>query len=119
MDISGGMADIKPEKMDLHSSFKFRCHSGFHCSTKCCRGIKITLTPYDVIRLKNRIGLSSKGFLSIYTDPHLLEKTDLPMITLRLMVDAEKSRPFVRKDGCIIYQDRHTTCRYSNCGRQP
>ena len=116
MDISGGMADIKPEKMGLHSKFRFRCHSGFHCFTKCCRGIKITLTPCDVIRLKNRVRLSSEEFLSIYTDPHLLGKTDLPMITLKLMDDDEKSCPFVRKNGCIIYQDRPTTCRYYPLG---
>ena len=116
MDISGGMADIKPEKMGLHSRFKFKCHKDVDCFTKCCRGIKITLTPYDVIRLKNRLGLSSEEFLAIYTEPHLLEKTDLPMITLKLMDDDKKSCPFVRDDGCIVYPDRPTTCRYYPLG---
>jgi hypothetical protein len=66
--------------------------------------------------LKKRLGISSEEFLAIYTEPHLLEKTDLPVITLKLLDDEEKSCPFVRDDGCIIYQDRPTSCRYYPLG---
>ena len=78
---------------------------------------QITLTPYDVIRLKNRLNLPSEEFLAIYTEPHLLEKTDLPMVTLKMLDDDEKSCPFVRdEEGCILYEDRPTTCRYYPLG---
>ena len=116
MENSGGVAGIQPEKLGPGSRFRFNCHPKVSCFTKCCRGIKITLTPYDVIRLKNRLGLPSQEFLAIYTVPHLLEKTDLPMITLKLMEDEEESCPFVRDDGCLIYSDRPTTCRYYPLG---
>jgi len=116
MQNSEGMAGISPERFGPDSKFKFKCHKDVDCFTKCCRGIKITLTPYDVIRLKNRLELSSEEFLAIYTEPHLLEKTDLPMITLKMMDDDVESCPFVRDDGCIVYQDRPTTCRYYPLG---
>jgi hypothetical protein len=86
------------------------------CYTSCCRGINIILTPYDIIRLKKRLGLSSEEFLAVYTEPRLLEKTDLPVVTLKLLDDPEKSCPFVREEGCLIYADRPTTCRYYPIG---
>ncbi len=110
------MAEITPVRIGPDSAFKFRCHKDVKCFTKCCRGINIVLTPYDIIRLKNRLGLSSGEFLAIYTEPRLLEKTDLPMVTMKLMDDAEKSCPFVRDDGCIVYSDRPTSCRYYPIG---
>jgi Fe-S-cluster containining protein len=117
MEDLGKMANIEPVRLSAKSDFKFRCHPGVPCFTKCCRGIQIILTPYDVIRLKNRLGLSSEEFLAIYTVPHLLEKTDLPVVALKMMDDEEGSCPFVRdEEGCILYEDRPTTCRYYPLG---
>lgn len=110
------MARIAPMRVGLKNRFKFKCHPGVSCFTKCCRGINIILTPYDVILLKNRLGLSSEEFLAIYTEPHIMEKTDLPVVTLKLLDDEQQSCPFVRDDGCIVYQDRPTTCRYYPLG---
>ncbi|MEK6194060.1 MAG: YkgJ family cysteine cluster protein [Deltaproteobacteria bacterium] len=84
--------------------------------TGSCSGIRITLTPYDIIRLKKRLQLTSEEFLAIYTEPHLLEKTDLPMVTLKMVDDEKESCPFLREDGCILYEDRPTTCRYYPLG---
>ena len=109
-------AYIDPVRLSYDSRFNFKCYPGIECFTKCCRGINIMLTPYDVISLKNRLGLPSDQFLAIYTEPHLLEKTDLPMITLKHMDDGQESCPFVRPDGCIIYEDRPTACRYYPLG---
>lgn len=110
------MAQIAPLRVGLDSRFKFRCHPEVPCFTQCCRGIQIILTPYDVIRLKNRLGLSSEEFLAIYTEPHIMEKTDLPVVTLKLLDDAKESCPFVRDEGCLVYHDRPTTCRYYPLG---
>ena len=74
------------------------------------------LTPYDIVRMKNRMQISSSEFLAMYTKPELLEKTDLPVVTLKLLDDEKESCPFVRDDGCMIYQDRPTTCRYYPLG---
>ena len=110
------MAHIEPQRLGLNSQFKFKCHKDVKCWTKCCRGIKIVLTPYDIYLLKNRLQLSSEEFLAIYTEPHLLEKTDLPVVTLKLLDDEQESCPFVREDGCLVYEDRPTTCRYYPLG---
>ena len=109
-------AQIAPMRVGLKSRFKFQCHPGVPCFTKCCRGINIILTPYDIIRLKNRLGLSSEEFLAIYTEPHIMEKTDLPVVTLKLLDDEARSCPFVREEGCLVYEDRPTTCRYYPLG---
>jgi Fe-S-cluster containining protein len=107
---------IQPVKLGMDSCLKFACHPGVRCFTECCRGINIILTPFDVIRLKKRLGLTSEEFLAIYTEPHLLEKTDLPVVTLKMADDDRKSCPFVRDDGCILYADRPSTCRYYPLG---
>ncbi|HLA49892.1 MAG TPA: YkgJ family cysteine cluster protein, partial [Thermodesulfovibrionia bacterium] len=58
---------VVPVKLTLDSKFKFRCHKAIKCFTKCCSNIDILLTPYDILRLKNRLRLSSGEFLSKYT----------------------------------------------------
>ncbi len=110
------LATINPTRLGYESRFQFKCHPGVSCFTACCRGIRIILTPYDIIQLKNRLGLPSDEFLSIYTEPHLLEKTDLPMVTLKRLDDDQTSCPFVRDDGCMVYADRPTACRYYPLG---
>jgi uncharacterized protein len=107
-------ACIEPVRLGRTSEFKFKCHPGVSCFTQCCRGISITLTPYDVILLKKRLDLDSRNFLSLYTEIQLLEKTDLPLATLRKLEEDEC--PFVRSDGCLIYADRPTACRYYPLG---
>jgi len=107
---------INPVRLSPDSKFEFRCHKDVKCFTQCCRGISITLTPCDILRLKNRLQLSSEEFLAIYTEPHILEKTDLPVVTLKLLDDEKESCPFVREDGCLVYLDRPTACRYYPVG---
>ena len=109
-------AFVSPVKYDLESKFEFECHKNLDCFTKCCRGINIILTPYDIVRLKNKLKLSSEEFLAIYTKPEILEETDLPVVTLKLLDDEKKSCPFVKDDGCIVYKDRPSTCRYYPVG---
>jgi len=122
MNSSEEKAEILPMRLGPQSILRFRCHKNLKCFTKCCEGIDIVLAPYDIIRLKRRLNLSSQEFLAIYTEPRMLEKTDLPVVTLKLFenknADGKKERPcpFVREDGCIIYEDRPATCRYYPLG---
>lgn len=116
MESNDKMAGIEPVRLGPDSRFQFQCHKGVKCFTKCCRGINIILTPYDIILLKNRLELTSSEFLAIYTTPQLFEKTDLPVVTLKLLDDEQTSCPFVRDDGCLVYEDRPTTCRYYPLG---
>lgn len=121
MNSEGRMANVEPVRLGADSTIKFKCHPGVKCFTQCCRDINIILTPYDIIRLKNRLDLSSEEFLAIYTEPQLLEKTGLPVVTLKFLDEEEnesdsKACPFVRENGCLVYDDRPTTCRYYPLG---
>jgi hypothetical protein len=55
------------ETMDADHVFRFHCSPGVACFTRCCADVTIALTPYDVIRLKNALGISSDAFLEKYT----------------------------------------------------
>jgi len=121
MEKTEKMANIEPVRLNADSEFQFKCHKGVKCFNQCCRDINIILTPYDIIRLKARLGLSSEEFLTLYTEPQILAKTDLPVVMLKLFDeegadDGRKACPFVREDGCLVYVDRPTTCRYYPLG---
>lgn len=107
---------IVPVRLDLESSFSFDCDPEMACSSKCCRGVQIMLTPYDVIRMKQRIGISSDEFLSIYTTLGHIEQTDLPIPMLKMLDDDENPCPFLKENRCSIYEDRPVSCRYYPIG---
>ncbi len=108
---------IPPQQLSLSSRFKFDCHKGVSCFTDCCRGIDIMLTPYDILIMRKKLEISSDDFLAEFTHPQLLEKADLPVVLLKLLDDKRKSCPFVDdKEGCAVYKQRPTTCRYYPLG---
>ena len=110
-------SEIPPEQLSLRSKFRFDCHKGIKCFTDCCRGIDIMLTPYDILTMRTKLEITSEEFLAEFTAPQLLEKGGLPVVTLKLLDDERKSCPFVDdKEGCAIYEDRPTTCRYYPLG---
>ena len=43
--------------------FKFACHPGVSCFNRCCGDVNIFLSPYDVLRMKKRLGMKSGDFL--------------------------------------------------------
>ena len=91
-------------------SFRFACHSGLACYTRCCRGITIFLTPYDILRMKNALGITSTSFLKEYT-VSLIGDSGLPVVFLKMGDDADESCPFVTPQGCTIYPHRPWSCR--------
>ena len=113
---SSGQDGIEPKKYKLDSQFTFACNKGMKCYTHCCSAINIILTPYDIIRMKNRLGLTSDQFLAIYTKPEMLSRTKLPVATLKMLDDVNESCPFITPDGCAIYEDRPLSCRYYPLG---
>jgi len=108
-------SSVEPKKLTLDSHLKFRCHPGVKCFTACCGGIKIILTPYDILILTKRLGIPAHEFLEKYTLPTYLEKTDMPGVMIKLGDDDNKC-PFVTPEGCTIYSDRPTACRYYPVG---
>jgi Fe-S-cluster containining protein len=102
---------VMPTMLDGSTQLKFRCHRGVKCWNACCSNIDITLTPYDILRLKNRFGISSGEFLQKYTVPYEMDKDGTPGVKLRC-VDGGTACQFMVEEGCSVYEDRPTACRY-------
>ncbi|MBW2063012.1 MAG: YkgJ family cysteine cluster protein [Deltaproteobacteria bacterium] len=98
-------------KLGLKDRFRFHCHPGVACFTTCCADINIFLGPYDVLRLKNRLGLSSSEFLEKYTHLLATQNQFIPLVVLRMSDDEKKTCPFVTAEGCQVYEDRPWPCR--------
>ncbi len=101
----------KQKKLSLRDHFRFNCHPGVSCFTKCCADINIFLGPYDVLRLKNRLGLSSSDFLDKYTYLLSTQNQIIPLVVLKMSDDENKSCQFVTPEGCQVYEDRPWPCR--------
>ncbi|MGE4558986.1 MAG: YkgJ family cysteine cluster protein [Desulfobulbus sp.] len=108
-------SNILPEKLTLNSSLQFACHPGVSCFTACCHDIKIILTPYDILILRKRLGVQAHEFITEYTEPTYLERTDMPGVQLKLRGE-KKACPFVTPEGCTVYTDRPSACRYYPVG---
>ncbi len=107
-------SNIIPMKYTLDSKIQFECHPGVSCFTACCGNIDIILTPFDILRLRQELNMSSDEFLLRFTTPMWVEKTDLPGVKLNL--DKEGRCPFVTEKGCTIYEHRPSACRYYPIG---
>ena len=49
---------VVPEMCDGSKMMQFQCRKGIACWNACCSNIDISLTPYDILRLKQRLGIS-------------------------------------------------------------
>ncbi|MEJ2657974.1 MAG: YkgJ family cysteine cluster protein [Desulfobacterales bacterium] len=97
--------------LSQNDTFKFSCSREVPCFNECCRDLNQFLTPYDILRLKNRLGLSSSLFLERYTSQQTGPETGLPVITLKTEFAKELKCPFVTPSGCSVYEDRPSSCR--------
>ena len=69
--------------LSLNDTFKFSCSKKVPCFNECCRDLNQFLFPYDILRMKNRLGLPSNLFLEQYTSQHTGPETGLPVITFK------------------------------------
>ncbi len=99
------------------NTFSFSCHRGISCFNKCCAKLRLILTPYDILRMKKRLGLSSDEFLERYTETVIEDHSRFPMVTLKMDVERNRICPFVTEQGCAIYEDRPGACRLYPIGR--
>jgi len=97
-------------RLDPEHIFQFNCDPGVSCFTQCCQDVTIVLTPYDVVRLKKCLEISSDEFLDKYTIIIPKEKRLIPLVILK-MNEGDKKCPFVTDEGCMVYEDRPWSCR--------
>ena len=48
------------DRLGPDDQFTFGCHPGVSCFNCCCSDVNIFLSPYDVLRLKQRLGMTSR-----------------------------------------------------------
>jgi Fe-S-cluster containining protein len=94
-----------------NDTFCFRCHPEVECFNRCCRNLNLFLYPYDVIRLKQSLGLTSDEFLDKYVDIVMRPSNFFPDVLLRMTENSQKTCPFLAESGCNVYRDRPDTCR--------
>ncbi len=57
------MAALKGRRLAPGETFMFRCHPDIGCFNRCCRNLNLFLYPYDVVRLKQALGVTADVFL--------------------------------------------------------
>jgi len=89
-------------RLSEDSEFEFSCNKDVPCFNDCCGDVNIFLTPYDVLRLKNHLEISSGEFLRQYTISPFDENLKYPVVLLKMNDNEKKSCQFVTEDGCSV-----------------
>lgn len=98
-------------RIEKNDTFSFRCHEKVSCYNLCCRNLNLFLYPFDLLRLKNRLNISSDRFLDQYVDVVMREGNYFPDVLLKMADNEERTCPFLTDSGCSVYPDRPDTCR--------
>lgn len=100
---------VDKEIFSLESVFCFDCHAGLSCFNLCCREATIILSPYDILRLSCRLGLSTGEFLKRHTLRQEESRSRLPLVLVKHARTG--GCPFLGPGGCQVYEDRPAACR--------
>ena len=106
---------LQPVQLSLDDAFQFHCRKGIACFNQCCRNIDIMLAPYDILRLKQRLDLSSREFIDRYTRDYPMDGHGMPGLKLATK-EGSRECVFLAAEGCSVYQDRPSACRYYALG---
>ncbi|MBN4080661.1 YkgJ family cysteine cluster protein [Beggiatoa alba] len=107
---------VEPRRLTGSDKFNFSCYKGISCFNACCKQADITLTPFDILRLKDRLGLSSTEFLKKHTVPFELDGQGLPGVKLKTEDNNPVCLLLDGDNGCSVYEDRPSACRYYPMG---
>ena len=103
-----------PEEMipvKIEDAMSFNCSMKNRCFNECCRDLNQALTPYDILRMKNSLEISSQEFLKKYTAMHFGPESGLPVVEFKPDPYTGHECPFVKPEGCLVYDDRPGSCR--------
>jgi len=98
-------------RLGPNDTFTFRCHPGVSCFNTCCADVNIFLSPYDVLRLTERLGITSTEFLEKYTLLPVQKDMNTPVVLLKMNDDEAKTCQFLTENGCGVYSARPWPCR--------
>ncbi|MDJ0892026.1 MAG: YkgJ family cysteine cluster protein [Gammaproteobacteria bacterium] len=106
---------VQPHELRLDDAFQFGCHAGISCFNACCKNIDIQILPYDILRLKRRLKVDSREFVTRYTVAFEMDHHGMP--GLKLLTKPHSTEcVFVTEKGCSVYADRPMACRYYALG---
>lgn len=106
---------VRPHQLRPEDSFQFNCHPGVSCFNACCKSIEITLTPYDILRLKRRLEMTSSEFVARHSLPYEMDHHGMPGLHLATKPGTSEC-VFLTPEGCSVYEDRPAACRYYAVG---
>jgi Fe-S-cluster containining protein len=97
------------EEVKPGSTFRFECHPGLSCFGTCC-ATDVSLTPYDIARMRRHLGIDTHKFLSAYCLSQVDSRTGFPYVLLKRKEDG--ACVFLESQGCDIYESRPSCCRH-------
>ena len=95
----------------MENKFRFSCHENLACFGQCCRDINIFLSPYDVLRMRKQLGITSGEFLDRYCHKFTAGYSGFPLVFLKMEEEDNLKCPFVSARGCQVYHERPWACR--------
>jgi len=105
------------QRINSNQSFNFKCSPDIACFNECCQNLQQVVGAYDIIRLKYHFACDSSTFLNTYTTCTIGPETGLPIVELKTKSQSDLHCFFLSKNGCMVYPDRPSTCRYYPLGR--
>lgn len=102
-------AQLAGQRLAPGQIFSFSCHPGLACFNTCCAMKRLPVLPYDLLRLRQGLGLKSQEVLERFLELDLDPVSGWPV--LRLKLDQEGRCPLVSPAGCAVYAHRPAACR--------
>ena len=91
-------------ELERESAFSYQCNA---CK-RCCHNKAIRVTPYEILRLARRLGLSTTDFIAHHT---------VAGGTVLRTRDDDDACVFLNERGCGVHPDRPVVCRIYPLGR--
>jgi uncharacterized protein len=105
------------QRLCSDDTFEFACGPEVSCFTECCGKLELLLTPYDVLRLRKRLNITTADFLDHHTVVRWKTRHGFPEVMMRMDKSRDGRCPFVTEKGCSVYEDRPGACRIYPIGR--
>ena len=113
-------------KLGLEDSFTFNCRA---CGSCCRNRDDILLSPQDLFRASQQLGMSPQEFFDKYCEGYIGHSSNIPIIRLRpketpylaTFRDPRKRAtytcPLLKNDKCIIHAEKPRVCSLFPLGR--